>query len=168
MEKTRKMKVAFSESAQKEYESILKRYPQKRAALLPVLHLAQREFGWISTDVMEYIAELMEIPVGEVLDTVSFYTMFHQKPVGQYHIQVCHTLSCALRGARQIYNAATKRLKIEEGQVTPDGKFSLVKVECLGSCGTAPVVQINDDYYEGLTVEKFHDILDQLDKEKKS
>ena len=158
------MKVEFSEAAKKEYEAILKRYPEKRAALLPVLHLAQREFGWISTDVMEYVANLMDIPVGDVLDTASFYTMFHKKPMGKYHVQVCHTLSCALRGARKIYEAAEKKLKIREGEVTPDGRFSLVKVECLGSCGTAPVVQINDDYYEGLTVEKFLEILDSLNQ----
>ncbi len=158
------MKVAFSDAALKAFDEIVKRYPEKRAALLPVLHLAQREFGWLSQDVMEYVGQLLDVPVGEVYDTASFYTMFYKKPVGKYHIQVCHTLSCALRGARNIYNHLEYKLGIKNGEVTPDGKFSLVKVECLGSCGTAPVVQINDDYYEGLTIETLDDILNKLDK----
>ncbi len=156
------MKVKFSEEALKEYQDLLKRYPERRAALLPTLHLAQREFGWISHEVMEYLSQLMEIPVTEILDTVSFYTMFKTKPSGKYHIQVCSTLSCALRGSREIFEYLTKKLGIQEGEVTPDGKFSLVKVECLGSCGTAPVVQINDDYYEGMTPEKLDNILENL------
>ena len=158
------MKVEFSESAKKEFDAIVQRYPQKRAALLTVLHLAQREFGWLSREVMEYVGRLLDIPAGEVYDTASFYTMFYQKPVGKYHIQVCHTLSCALRGARNIYEHLEQKLGIKAGEVTPDGKFSLVKVECLGSCGTAPVVQINDDYFEGLTIEQLDDILNRLDQ----
>lgn len=156
------MKVKFSEEALKEYQDLLTRYPERRAALLPALHLAQREFGWISREVMEYLSQLMEIPVTEILDTVSFYTMFKTYPSGKYHIQVCSTLSCALRGSREIFEHLTKKLGIKEGDVTPDGKFSLMKVECLGSCGTAPVVQINDDYYEGMTPEKLDNILENL------
>jgi len=156
------MKVKFSEEALKEYQDLLKRYPERRAALLPTLHLAQREFGWISREVMEYLSQLMEIPVTEILDTVSFYTMFKPRPSGKYHIQVCSTLSCALRGSREIFEHLTKKLGIQEGEVTPDGKFSLMKVECLGSCGTAPVVQINNDYYEGMTPEKLDNILENL------
>ncbi len=157
------MKVEFSDAAKKEFEAILKRYPDKRSATLPTLHLAQREFGYISPDVMEYVSQLLDLPVGEVMDTTSFYTMFKLKPTGKYHIQVCRTLSCALRGAREIYEHLEEKLGIQEGEVTPDGKFSLMKVECLGSCGTAPVVQINDDYYEGLTIEKLDEILDNLE-----
>ncbi len=157
------MKVEFSEEALQQYKDILQRYPEKRAALLPTLHLAQQEFGWISREVMQYLSELMDIPVTVILDTVSFYTMFKTKPSGKYHIQVCSTLSCALRGSREIYEHLTSKLGIQAGEVTPDGKFSLVKVECLGSCGTAPVVQINDDYYEGMTPEKLDKILDELE-----
>ncbi len=156
-------KVEFSESARKEFDEILKRYPDKRSAMLPTLHLAQREFGYISPDVMEYVSKLLDVAVGDVLDTTTFYTMFKLKPTGKYHIQVCRTLSCALRGAREIYEHLEEKLGITEGEVTPDGKFSLMKVECLGSCGTAPVVQINDDYYEGLTIEKLDEILDKLE-----
>ncbi len=157
------MKVEFSEAAKKEFQEILKRYPDKRSATLPTLHLAQREFGYISRDVMEYVSSLLDLTVGEVMDTTSFYTMFKLKPTGKYHIQVCRTLSCALRGAQEIYEHLEAKLGIHEGEVTPDGKFSLMKVECLGSCGTAPVVQINDDYYEGLTIEKLDEILDNLE-----
>ncbi len=138
------------------------RYPQMRAALIPVLHLAQKEFGWISRDVVRYLSELMQIPATEILDTASFYTMFKLKPSGKYHIQLCSTISCALRGSRQIYEHLAKKYNIEDGGVTEDGRFSLLKVECLGSCGTAPVVQINDDYYEDMSVEKLDKILDEL------
>ncbi len=157
------MKVEFSEEALQQYKDILQRYPEKRAALLPTLHLAQQEFGWISREVMQYLSELMDIPVTVILDTVSFYTMFKTKPGGKYHIQVCSTLSCALRGSREIFEHLSNKLGIKAGEVTPDGKFSLVKVECLGSCGTAPVVQINDDYYEAMTPEKLDKILDELE-----
>lgn len=157
------MSVKFSDEALKEYHDILKRYPDRQGALLPTLHLAQREFGWISREVMRYLSELMDIPVTRILDTVSFYTMFKTKPTGKYHIQVCSTLSCALRGSREIYEHLTRKLGIEDGQVTEDGKFSLLKVECLGSCGTAPVVQINDDYYEGVTPESLDKILESLE-----
>ncbi|MEJ2634893.1 MAG: NAD(P)H-dependent oxidoreductase subunit E [Calditrichia bacterium] len=156
------MEVKFSEAALKEYDAIVKKYPERRGALLPVLHLAQREFGWISRDAMRYISELLDIPLTNVLDTASFYTMFKLQPAGKYHIQLCSTLSCALRGSRQIYEHVSQKYGIGDGEVTPDGKFSLLKVECLGSCGTAPVVQINDDYYEDMTIEKLDKVLDGL------
>lgn len=156
------MKLSFSKNAQKEFEEILTRYPNKRASLLMVLHLAQREFDWLSKDVMEYVGSLLDLPFSEVLDTASFYTMFKLKPSGKYHLQVCHTLSCALHGASGLCKHVQNKYGIESGQVSEDGKFSLLKVECLGSCGTAPVVQINDDYHEGLSIEAFNKILDDL------
>lgn len=156
------MEVKFSQTAQAEFEQIVQRYPHKRATLLPALHLAQREFGWISREVMRYLSELLDIPVTEILDTVTFYTMFKTKPTGKYHIQICSTLSCALRGSRKVYEHLVKKLNIREGEVTADGKFSLMKVECLGSCGTAPVVQINDKYYENMSLEKLDQILAEL------
>jgi NADH-quinone oxidoreductase E subunit len=111
---------------------------------------------------MRYLSELLDIPVTEVLDTATFYTMFKTKPSGKYHIQICSTLSCALRGSREVYEHLVDKLKIKDGEVTPDGKFSLLKVECLGSCSTAPVVQINDDYYEDISLEKLDQILSDL------
>lgn len=156
------MSVEFSPEAKKEYEAILTRYPEKRAALLPALHLAQREFGWISPEVMQYLSDLMGIPVTEIYDTASFYTMFKLKPTGKYLIQVCSTLSCYLRGSREIVEHIKEKYGIGPGETTPDGKFTLWKVECLGSCGTAPVVQINDDYYEDMTIEKLDQVLENL------
>lgn len=157
------MKITFSKEAKQEFDEIVTRYPTKKAALLPALHLAQREFDWLPREVLEYVGELLELPFSEVYDTTSFYTMFKLKPTGRYHLQVCHTLSCALRGAAHICDHITEKYGIENGQTTADGKFSLVKVECLGSCGTAPVVQVNDDYHEGLTIEKLDGLLESLE-----
>ena len=156
------MKVVFSAEAQKEFEDIISRYPDRRSPLLMVLHLAQREFGWLSKNVMEYVGDLLGLPYSDVLDTASFYTMFKQKPTGKYHLQVCHTLSCALRDASGLCKHVHKKYGIGNGETTEDGKFSLMKVECLGACGTAPVVQINDDYHEDLTVASFDKILEEL------
>ncbi len=154
------MKIAFSDDAMKEFQEIVARYPNKRAALLPALHLAQREFAWLPYETLEYVGGLLELPYSEVYDTASFYTMFKLKPTGKYHLQVCHTLSCALRGAGAICGHVKEKYGIGNGETTPDGKLSLVKVECLGSCGTAPVVQINDDYYEDLSPEQLDRILE--------
>lgn len=156
------MKVSFSDAVMKEFKNVLTRYPTKRAALLPALHLAQREFEWLPRDVLEYVGELLELPYSEVYDTASFYTMFKLKPTGKYHLQVCHTLSCALRGAGHICEHIEEKYGIGNGEVTADGKLSLVKVECLGSCGTAPVVQVNDDYHENLTIEELDRLIDGL------
>lgn len=156
------MNVKFSNEAMREYQELISRYPEKKAALLMVAHLAQREFGWISRDVMEYIGELIEIPFSEVYDTITFYTMFKRKPMGKYHLQVCRTLSCKLTGAGDIFHHLEEKLGIKDGEVTLDGKFSLLKVECLGSCGTGPVVQINDDYHENLSIERLDKILSEL------
>ncbi len=157
------MAVEFSAEAKRELEEILKHYPNKQAALLPALHLAKREFKQITPEVMEYIGNLLDVPPIKVMDTVSFYTMFPREKEGKYVIQVCSTLSCSLMGAESVVEYIKKKLKIDVGETTPDGKFTLKKVECLGSCGTAPVMQINDDYYEQLTEEKIDQILDSLE-----
>ena len=130
--------------------------------MLPVLYLAQEEFGHLSHEAIAYIAKLMDQPPARVHGVVSFYTMFNVKPIGRYHIQVCRTLSCALRGAENVTGWIKKTLGIEVGQTTADGRFSLSEVECLASCGTAPMMQINDDYYENLTEEKIAEILQSL------
>jgi len=159
--------VAFRPEALAEYHEILTHYPERRAALGTVLWLAQREFGWISPAVEQYICELMELPRAWVEGVVSFYSMYHRKPVGRSHIQVCTNLSCYLRGAEDIYGAVSKRLDIEAGEVTADGKFSLERVECLGSCGTAPMLQINDRFHENLTVEQVIEMLGKLERGEK-
>jgi NADH-quinone oxidoreductase subunit E len=138
------------------------RYPKKEAAMLPVLYLAQQEFGYLSPEAIDYIAKLMGQPPARVHGVVSFYTMYNMKPIGRHHIQVCRTLPCALGGAEKITDFIKKKLAIELGQTTADGRFTLSEVECLASCGTAPMMQINDDYYENLNEEKVTEILDSL------
>ena len=155
--------VAFSDEALAEYREILTHYPQRRAALMPVLWLAQREFGWISEEVQAYVAELMELPVSWVEGAVTFYTMYYTRPMGKHHIQVCTNLSCQLRGAEEVLSAVKRRLGIEPGQTTPDGEFSLDCVECLASCGTAPVIQLADrEYIENLDVDKALALIEKL------
>jgi NADH-quinone oxidoreductase subunit E len=130
--------------------------------MLPVLYLAQQEFGHIGPEAIDYVAELMGQSPARVYGVVSFYTMFNMKPIGRYHIQVCRTLSCALGGAEKVTNFLRGKLSIDCGQTTSDGKFTLSEVECLASCGTAPMMQINDEYYENLTEEKITEILEGL------
>ena len=154
--------VAFSESAKKEFEGILRKYPDKQAGLLPVLYLAQREFGYISREVMDYVASLMGLPESEVLGVATFYTMYNKKPVGKYFIQVCTNISCSILDAEKIVKHIEEKLGIKVGETTKDNKITLVTVECLGSCGTAPMMQINDDYYENLSMEKVDEILERL------
>ncbi|HNY91106.1 MAG: NADH-quinone oxidoreductase subunit 2 [bacterium ADurb.Bin431] len=156
------MSIAFSATAQKRVEKLLGHYPDKEAALLQVLHIARAEFKTITPEVMEYIAGLLGLSPLQVMDVVSFYTLYPRQEEGRYVIQVCATLSCALLGAESLVDHLEEKLGIKVGGTTPDKKFTLKKVECLGSCGTAPVMQINDDYYENLTVEKIDDILAKL------
>jgi NADH-quinone oxidoreductase E subunit len=156
------MAVKFSEESLKEFDRIVARYPHKNAAMLPVLYLAQKEFGYISAEVMDYVADIMGVPVARVLGVVTFYTMFNMKPIGRHHIQVCRTLPCALAGAERITEAIKRKLNIGLGETTADGRFTLTEVECLASCGTAPMMQVNDDYYENLTEKSVGEILDRL------
>jgi NADH-quinone oxidoreductase subunit E len=154
--------VAFSEEVLSEVRKILTRYPDKRSALIPVLNIAQREFGWISEPIMVYVAELLDLTPPKVFEVVTFYTLLNQRPVGKYLIQVCRTLSCALVGAEDFISYFKKKLGVRVGETTSDGLFTLRTVECLASCGTAPMMQINDTYYENLTLEKVDRILDEL------
>lgn len=158
-------KVSFRPETLKEYEEIAKRYPDRRATLLPALWLAQRDFGWLSQDVQAYVAGLVGVSPAHVQEVAEFYTMYHKKPAGKYHVQVCRTLSCALAGSGKILETLKEVLGVQPGERTPDGKFSLQEVECLASCHTAPCVQINDEYYEGLTPEKLRELIEKLRRE---
>ena len=158
------MAVQFSEESYKKFEEILTHYPTKKAALLPTFWLAQKEFGYLSPETMEYIGQLLDLSPAYVGSVASFYTMFNREPVGKFHVQVCTNLSCTLLGAEHILECLEKKLGIGLGQTTPDGNFTLSEVECLGSCGTAPVAQINDDYHENLTPEGTLHLLDELVK----
>ena len=152
----------FSPERQRELDKLLPRYPDRQAVLLPALRLAQEEFGWISDEVVRFVAGKLELPVSLVEAVASFYTMYDKKPVGRHHVQVCQNLSCSLMGAEHIIDHLRRKLGVEPGQTTADEKFTLSRVECLGACGTAPVMQINDDYYEDLTAEKVDSILEGL------
>jgi NADH-quinone oxidoreductase E subunit len=159
------MSVQFSPSAQAQFETIVGRYPVRRAAIMPTLWLAQEEFGYLSLEVMEYVAGLLELSPAFVASVASFYTMYYKKPMGRHHVQVCRNLSCELLGAGRITDCLRKRLGIGVGETTADGKFSLSEVECLASCGTAPMMQVNDDYLENLTPERTLEIIDRLERE---
>ncbi len=145
-------------------QGIIRRYPEGRqkSALLPLLHLAQVESeGWLPVPVMDRVAEILHIQPIEVYEVASFYTMFHTKPVGKCLIEVCRTSSCWLRGAYDIIHHIENKLGIKEGETTPDGKFTLRAVECLGSCGTAPMLQIGETYHENLTKEKVDQLIEE-------
>jgi len=160
-----RMNTAFSPEARAKFDEIVARYPVRGAALLPALWLAQREFGYISPQVAEYVAGLLDLPPTFVSSVASFYTMYYKRPMGKYHVQVCTNLSCALCDCESVVEALKRRLGIDMGGTTPDGKFSLSEVQCLASCGTGPVMQINDDYCENLTPERAVEIIDRLARE---
>ena len=142
-------------------KEILK-YPVKKSAVMSALYLAQEQNGYISNDVMQEIASLLDMTTEEVLGVVTFYTMYHQKPMGKFHIQVCTNVSCMLRGGYEIWNQVKEKLGVDNMEVTSDGKFSLEEVECMGSCGTAPMLAINEDYFENLTKEKVEEIINSI------
>jgi len=153
----------FSDTAMQEYRELLGHYPTRQAALLPTLWIAQREFGWLPDAAQDYVASLMELPPAHVRAVVSFYTMFHRKPVGRYLLDVCTNLSCRLRGADKIVDCLSSKLGVRLGETTPDGKFTLASVECLASCGTAPMLQLNQaEYYENLTEASTLKLIDEL------
>jgi len=156
------MAVQFSSAALQEYEQIVAKYPLRRAAIMPVLWLAQREFGYLSAEVQDYVATLMGFPLAWVSGLASFYTMYYKKPIGRHHLQVCTNVSCMLRGSDEIVRVIEERLGIGLGETTPDGKFSLDEVECLASCGTAPMMQVNDDYHENLTTQSTRELIERL------
>lgn len=156
------MEFKFTEDNLQKIEKILEKYPVKQPAVMPLLYLAQEQNGWISVEVMKEIASILEMDEEDVLGVVTFYTMFHKKPMGKHHIQVCTNVSCMLRGGYEIYNSVREKLGLENGGVSEDSRFSLEEVECMGACGTAPMIAVNEDYFENLSTEKALQILDSL------
>ncbi|WP_130470587.1 NADH-quinone oxidoreductase subunit NuoE [Candidatus Magnetaquicoccus inordinatus] len=155
----------FSEEAMRQVEVIFQRYPADRrdSAVMPVLHLAQKEFGgWLSQEALDYVAEVVGMPPIRVYEVATFYTMYNLKPVGTYHVQVCTNISCWLCASDEIVRALQNKLQLSFGESSKDGRFTLSEVECLGACVNAPMLQINDDYYENLTPAKVSEIIDQL------
>ncbi|HEX9155053.1 MAG TPA: NAD(P)H-dependent oxidoreductase subunit E [Nitrospira sp.] len=152
----------LKEKYQKEIDELLSRYPVKRSALIPLLYLAQRENGHITEAAMIEIAGLLKLTPPQVYETATFYTMLNLKKVGRFHIQVCKSLMCALVGSDTVIGWIKTKVGIGPGETTPDGLFTLTAVECLAACGTGPMMQINDDYYERLTEDKVDRILADL------
>lgn len=164
----KRAETVFSEEAMKTAQTIISRYPEgkQKSALLPILHLAQAEFGgWLSPETMDYVASILKIKPVEVFEVASFYTMYNLKPVGKCVLEVCQTSSCWLNGAEDIVKYIEKKLNIKVGETTKDGMFTLKVAECLGSCGTAPMLQCGASYHENLTYEKVDAILETYKNE---
>jgi len=153
----------FGQEFEKKVDHLVTLYPRPQAALLPVLWEIQKANGWIDGECEKWAGQRLGVSAAHVHGVVTFYTMYKQRPTGKYHIQLCTTLSCMLRGSDDLLVHLKKKLDIDVGEVTPDGKFSLARVECLGSCGTAPMFQLNDDFHEDLTIDKVDQLLDSLD-----
>lgn len=160
--------VLLSERSIKEIRRLKNLYPELKSAVLMVLHVVYDQYGYIDSKAVKEAAGIMELPVMDFEQAASFYTMFPPKKVGRYHIQVCRTISCMLRGSEELVEFFKEKLNIEIGDVTEDGLFSLAEVECLGSCGTSPMMQINDTYYENLTRAGVEKILKDLRNEAKN
>ena len=156
------MSFAFTTDRKKKFKELQRRYPDKRSLALPILHLAQEQEGYLSPDTVKSLAGMIDLQPADLMDTLSFYTMFQTKPTGKYLLQVCQTLSCSLAGADEIVDHIGDRYNLKVGETTEDGNYTLIKVECLGSCGTAPVIQINDDYYEKMTLSKVDRVLGKM------
>ncbi|MBP1596069.1 MAG: nuoE [Acidobacteria bacterium] len=152
----------LSEATRNRIEVLRQRYPEARSALIPSLQITQEENGYVTPEAVQEIARIFGLSPNEVYEVASFYTMLYKKPVGKYVIQICTNISCLLCDCEKLLAHLQVRLGIKPGETTPDRKFTLVEVECLASCGTAPVVQINEDYHEDLTIEKLDLILDSL------
>ena len=154
----------FSPAVVEEMKSHLTKYPpdRKRSALIPLLFVVQRERGYVDNGGVNFLARFLDLEVTDIWETATFYSMFNFKPIGKYHIQMCKTLSCRITGEPEITAHICDKLGIHVGETTPDGKFTVSRVECLGSCGTAPMMQIGFDYHEDLTIEKVDKLLDSL------
>lgn len=167
-DENKRAEIKFNDAAMATVQKIISRYPagKQKSALLPVLHVAQAEFGgWLSAEVMDYVASVLNIKPIEVFEVASFYTMFNLKPVGKCVIEVCQTSSCWLCGAEDIVKHIEKKLNIRVGETTKDGMFTLKTAECLGSCGTAPMMQVGASYHENLTYDKVDTVLDKYKSE---
>jgi len=159
------MKIQFSEQKLKEVKELISHYPEgkQKSALLPVLHVAQDEFGgWLNAPVMDYVAEILNILPIEVYEVATFYSMFNTKPVGKHLLEMCRTGPCMLNGSDEIIDYIKEKLGISEGETTTDGLFTLKPAECLGACGYAPMMQLGKHFREHLTKEKIDQLIDEL------
>jgi NADH-quinone oxidoreductase subunit E len=154
----------FSAETEARFQHLVSIYPQKRSALIPMLLTAQREQGYITSEAMEYIAAYLGLSASDVESTLTFYTLLRRKPAGKYHILICTNLACMLQGSDEIEACVKRKLGVELGQVTSDGLFSAIEFECLGSCTTAPVLQVNGEFHENLTAQSVEALIDNLRK----
>ena len=154
----------FSQETEEKFKHLASIYPQKRSALIPMLLLAQKEHGYVKAETIQYVGKYLDLNPSEVDSILSFYTLLRRRPVGKYHIMICTNLACLLRGSDEIEACVKRKLGVGLGELTPDGLFSAIEFECLGSCTTAPVMQINGGFYENLDVKKTEQILDDLRK----
>jgi NADH-quinone oxidoreductase subunit E len=157
------MSFNFNKENEEKFEKLKKRYPDIRSLTLPSLWLIQEQEGWISLEAMKYLAEKLGLSEADIYSVATFYTMFKLEPKGKYHICLCKTASCKLRGSEKLLKQLENKLGIKPGETTGDGKFSLEEVECLGACGNAPAMSLNDIYYENLTIKEIENILDGLE-----
>jgi NADH-quinone oxidoreductase subunit E len=137
----------------------LTRYEDRKSATLPALYRVQKEHGWVSPESIAYLSQLMDMPEAFIEEVATFYTMFNRKPVGRYHVQVCCNISCSMNGGRELADHLNNEFKIKDGEISADGRFTISRVECLGACDKAPMMQVNDDYHEGLNNTKAVSIL---------
>lgn len=156
------MQIEFTTEELQEVQKHISKYPEKKAAIMPVLWMAQKKWGWLSIDVMAYVGQLLDLPLAHVEGVASFYTMYFKKPMGKYHVQVCTNVSCMLRKGDVIYKHVSERLGIGHNERTENGLFSLEEVECMGACGGAPMVAINEDFYENIDIQKVDDLINSL------
>lgn len=150
----------LSEAARGRIQEFIDLYPERRSALLPALHVAQNEVGWLNRDAMEEVAEILELDWDQVEEVASFYTMYYKQPVGTYVLEVCKTLPCSILGADEIIEYISRKLGIGPGETTADGMFTLFRVECLAACHRAPVMQVNHRYFQDLTTEKVDTLIE--------
>jgi NADH-quinone oxidoreductase E subunit len=156
------MSFTFTPERRAKLDALIQKYPKKQAALLPALRLAEEQAGCVDFDAMEHVAEILEVSPAKVLGVFTFYTHYRRPGTGKHLVQVCATLPCALRGAEAVFDKLSEELGIGQDETTKDGMFTLKKVECLASCGSAVCVQVNDDYHENLTAEKVPDLVRKL------
>lgn len=154
----------LSEALKTKFEEVIARYPLKRSAIVPLLLFAQDEIGFVSDEAIEQIARRVDVRPIEVIEDISYYSMLRRQPIGQYNFQVCTNISCMLRGGEEIFEHCSRKLGIGHKQTTPDRKFSLQEVECLGACTGAPAMQVNYDFYENLTSQGVDALIDRLRK----
>lgn len=155
--------MSLSTTIKNKIEAIRHQFPTEQALLIPLLHAIQAERGWISQESMKEASEYLHLPLSKVVEVVTFYTMFNQKPVGKVHLQLCGNISCWLNGSEKLMHCLEKRLRIQAGETTRDGNYTLSEVECLCSCGSGPVIQVNDEYHDHLSETSLLKLMDELD-----